>query len=514
MNHEQRLTIKKNLDILLRRKRTIIVFLLLAIAGGTAYYLQLPKIYQSAALIRYQQQSVNPSVMSPDDTRTHTRDIVNTIRQQITSRTSLESLINEHDLYPSMREAPMERIVDMMRNHHIATRLLEGGDVFEVSYLGSDQQKVMDVTNALAQRFIQENLRFRQAQATQTSTYIRDELKMAKESLDEKEKVMRDYKLRYYNEMPEQLLNNTSRLNGLQEQHQNLQSSRLQLEQTRLLVQEQIAARIEIISQRLLTAAAAQTATPGATEGLGSTEQVRQRLQTLQTRYTDNHPEIRRLQRLLQTLESRKSDPERAEQEVLDPQIMELRQQLKDIEFNISRLRDERQNVEEQIKKYESWIAAAPIREAEWSALTRDYEQLNEHYQRLVTQSLQAESSQSLEKQLQGSQFKIVDMAHFPEKPLRPDYKKILLLAVGLGLGLGGAVSFGVELLGTSFKDPEDLEKYLGIPVVSALPSILTRKETIKKRILNSCITLMLFLLGMAILAAIYYFWQRGMIIL
>jgi hypothetical protein len=56
-----------------------------------------------------------------------------------------------------------------------------GGDVFEVSYQGSDQDKVLRVTNALAAKFIEENLRFRQELASQTSIYVKDELEMAKE---------------------------------------------------------------------------------------------------------------------------------------------------------------------------------------------------------------------------------------------------------------------------------------------------------------------------------------------
>lgn len=512
MNTEQRRLIKSNLDILLRHKKLIVICLFSALAGGLAYYLQLPKTYKCTALIRYQQQSVNPTVMSPDDTRTRTRDVVNTVSQQITSRSSLEELIKEFDLYKSMQETvAMEKIVDQMRKHHIETRLLEGGDVFEVSFLGLDQQKVMDVTNALAQKFIEENLRFRQAQASQTSTYIRDELKMAKKGLDEKELIMRDYKLRYYNEMPEQLQNNTNRLNGLHEQYQNLQTSQLDLERTRLLVQEQVAARIAVLNQQAADVSAAPTTTAGE---LNSIEQIRLRLQNLQPRYTDKHPEVKRLKKLLEKLENAQPAGANGDQPTQDPQLRQLRQQLKDIDFNIRQLKDDRQQLNTEIKKYESWIAAAPIREAEWAALTRDYQQLNEHYQRLVTQSLQAESAISLEKQLQGSQFKIVDTAHYPEKPLKPDFKKIFLLALVLGLGLGGGLSFGIELMGTSFKDPAELEKYINVEVVCALPKIPTRSEAIKARITKTTETLLVSLFAAGVVSAIIYYWTQGMIII
>jgi len=512
MNSEQRLLIKKNIDILLRHKVIIIFCILISIAGGLGYYLKLPKTYKCSSLIKYQRQSVNPTAMSPDDNRTRTRDVINTVSQQVTSRSSLEDIIRKYELYSGMQKsAPMEKIVDMMKKHHIKTRFLDGGNVFEISYIGPEQQKVMDVTNALAQSFIEENLRFRQAQASQTSTYIRDELKMAKEALDTKEMAMRDYKLRYYNEMPAQRDSNTSRLNGLQGQYQNNQDSHLELERTRLLVQEQIAARTEIISQQIIASASTSSQD---NNRLNSVEQIQAKLQSLQHRYTDNHPEVKRLKKLLKNLENKKNTPEAINQTVQDPQIKELKQQLENIEFNLNRLNNERITLGKKIKQYEAWIVAAPVREAEWAALTRDYEQLNEHYQRLVTQNLRAVSAQSLEKQLQGSKFKIVDPAHFPEKPMTHDFKKILFLAIIIGSGIGVAFSYSLESLNTSFKDPADLETSIEVPVICALPVVLTKREILKKQLFTFTITSFLLLFGAAILGAVFHFWRQGMIIL
>ena len=522
MKLEQRHLIKKYLDILLRRKQLIILFLLLGIACGLGQYLRMPKVYQCSALIKYQRQTINPTAMSPDDIRTRTRDVVDTVSQQIMSRTSLESLIKEFDLYSSSQNAiPMEDLVDTMRKYRIKTRLLQGGDVFEVSFQGGDQNKVLKVTNALAAKFIEENLRFRQEQASQTSVYVRDELNMAKEALDKKELIMRDYKLQYYNEMSEQLANNMIRLNALQEQYQNNQESNLELERTRLLVQEQISKRKVFLTQ-MSSETIDPTSPPTSTERLSNTYQVRLKLQSLQARYTEKHPEVKRLKKILRELEGKQNNTtgedtgQSTEPQVQlnDPQIDELKQQLSDLEFNINRLKDERLALGRQIKKYEKWITAAPVREAEWSALTRDYDQFNEHYQRLVTQSLQAESAQSLENQLRGSQFKIIDSAHFPEKPFKPDFKRILLMAIGMGLAVGGGLALCLDLLSTSFKDPVELETYLKLPVVCAIPNIYTKKETARRKLIQIALNTTLLLVGGAIISAAVYFWLQGMIIL
>lgn len=534
MDQNQRQLIKKYLDVILRQKKIIIAFFLLGLVGGLFSYIKTPKVYQCTSLIQYERQRINPTAMSPDDVRTRTQEVVSTVSQQVTSRTSLEKIIKDFDLYPEMRAViPMEDVVEAMRTRHINISPDEG-DIFKVSYEGRDPRKVLLVTNALSAKFIEENLRYREERASETSEYVQDELKMAKEGLDKKEAVMRDYKLQYYNEMPEQLANNMARLNALQEQYQNNQNSMHDVERTRIMVQEQITLRKQLVDQQLSGNSMAPLL-PGpqqaAAGGLAEINQLRRELQNLQARYTDKHPEIRRVKKLLQELEEQhkgksfnegeaSSDTEQGspsavvQQTNIDPQIEQLKQQLKDQEYTIARLNNEREDIRKQIEKYQKWVEAAPVREAEWAALTRDYDQLDQHYQALVAQSLQAESAHSLEKQQKGSQFKIIDPAHLPEKPYKPDFRKIMLMAVGVGLGVGCCLVVGLELLGTSFKDPDELETFLGLPVVCAVPKIYTERELTKKKNWQYFWAGLLAVAVMLIVLAVIYFWKQGMIIL
>ena len=84
---------------------------------------------------------------------------------------------------------------------------------------------------------------------------------------------------------------------------------------------------------------------------------------------------------------------------------------------------------------------------------------------------------------MKGNQFKIIDSAHFPEKPFEPDFKKIIALAIGIGLSMGGAIALSLEYVSTSFKDPNELEKFLNIQVVCAIPVIRTKKEIAHEKI-------------------------------
>lgn len=506
MDQELRQQLKKYLELFYRRYKIIVCCLLIALGGGLVVYLHTPKVYQATALLIYQKQRVNPTKMSPD-VQTGTNDILSTLSQQVTSRSSLEGLIRQFDLYPELRaRLPMEDVVLVMRERVVIKP--SKGDVFNVSFDGDDPKKVVLVTNAIASRFIEENLRFREEWASETSVYVKDELGMAKEALDKKERVMRDFKLQFYNEMPERLQVNMERLNALQGQAQKNQDSLQDLERTKLLIQEQVTLRKQLLRQSGEGQEKHSAAVVGgvpvslseaearAAKMVAELTAAQNALTELRQRYTDQHPEVRRAQKSLAELERRvavaleeaaanpapvPAGPEPAPPPAVDSQVKQLEMQLNDSLAHMQELKSERHEIETQIGQYRQWVAATPVREAEWSALTRDYTQLQNHYQELVARNIEAESAQTLERRQKGSQFKIVDSAHFPEKPFKPDFIKIMLMAMAVGIGFGGGLVCVLDNFDTSFKDVADLEAFLNLPVTCALP----RLETAAERRLN-----------------------------
>jgi polysaccharide chain length determinant protein (PEP-CTERM system associated) len=491
----------------------IIGCLLLALSIGFAIYLGTPKVYESTASIIYQQQKINPSKLSPDEEK-RIDEMVNTVTQQVLSRTSLEKIIQVFNLYPEMREkVPIEDVIEQMRtsNIHIQVEKTKG-NVFTVSYQGTDPRVVMRVTNALASKFIEENLRVREERATETTSYIQDELRMSKESLDKKDALMRDYKLKYYNEMPDQRQSNMERLNALHEQYQATQTNIHTLEQTRLLVSEQVA------SQRNRANSADSTAATGG--GNNTLAAARLNLQGLMARYTPDHPAVKRAESQVKQLEEEQQQnpaasniPRRTSAVATSADTSSFAIQLKEIELNLKTLREESEKILAQTKTYQAWIDATPIREAEWVALTRDYNELRKYYDTLLAQSLTAAAAESIEMRQKGSQFKLVDPAYLPEKPMQGNFLKIIMIAIGAGLASGMGIALGLDIMDTSFKTVQDLENYLHVPVTCALPLIVLESERLlkkKKNIIWYCLYAVWFLL---LIIATVALWARGTII-
>ena len=158
-------------------------------------------------------------------------------------------------------------------------------------------------------------------------------------------------------------------------------------------------------------------------------------------------------------------------------------------------------------------MAAAPVREAEWSSLTREYGELKRHYDFLVAQNLQARSALNLERKQKGSQFKIEDPARVPEKPVSPDFIKIFGVALLLGCGLGGGLALGLDLLDSSFRDPLELEKAFDIEVICTVPKLTLPKEVVKARVINIAGGVFFILCSSGIAVVFVYFWKKGQIV-
>ena len=524
MEIQQIQVIRKYSDLLFRKKAFIAFFLLIGMVAGLFYYLSQPKIYTASALLSYQQQSVNPARMSPDEEE-HIRDIVSTLTDIVTSRSSLESIIEDLDLYPQARQVrPMEDVINMMRER-IEISPSRRGNTFSVTVTGTDPQKTTRVANVLASRFIEENLQYREERASETFAYSQDELDMAKQLLDQKEAGMRDYTLKYFNEMPEQRANNMDRLNALQDQYQDRQNSIQELKRTAILVQDQIIARKRIVeeNEQLRLALISQRDADRAAEEsvFERIERLSTELSSLRNRYTELHPEIRRLSRQLEHLQQLAAS-ENAEGSgapgssgaTIDQDLIDLQIQQKEIRLSVDRLEKEQANILKEINKYERWIEATPVRGAEWSALTREHGELRRHYDFLVAQNLQAQSALNLERRQKGSQFTVEDLAREPQRPTKPDFKTTMMMALLLGLAVGGGLVIGIDLIDASFRDPTELEDSLGVELICIIPKLAIKSEQRKKTVIAVCGYVVFFFCLAGVFAAMAYYYKAGDIII
>ena len=471
------------IEIILRRRWYIIIPFCLSMMIGIYFALTLPKVYSAETLILLQPQRVPAnyvqSIVSVDlDSR------INTLSQQILSRTNLEKIIYEFKLYsgPNSENMFMEDKIGSMRKRIIVdvTRSRRNTNAFSISFKGKDPGKVMRVTNALANYFIGENLKTREAQAIGTSDFLEDELSTMRKRLEEVEQTLKNYREAYMGGLPEQLESNLRILDRMQEQ---LIERRQNITDTK--------SRLIAIENEISQGQGLQSAGEIGTGDTLNLDQLNAQLKQLQSRYTDQHPDIIRLKERIADLEK----------EPLSPAQSPVRnRQINDIKREISALEGEISNIQKQIKIYEVHVEETPKREQELLSLKRDYDNINETYNSLLERKLEAELAVNLEKKQRGEQFRILDPAKKPERPSDPDMKKLFLIFIAAGLGIGGGVVFLLEYLDTSFRIPNDIESYLGLSVLATVPVILHPRDVRMKR-LNQALSIFFVIVAFALMA-------------
>jgi polysaccharide chain length determinant protein (PEP-CTERM system associated) len=460
------------IEIALRRRWLIILPLLLSGVIGLYLAFTLPRLYSATTLIVVQPQRVPADyVQSIVSTAIETQ--VNTLSKEILSRTNLEKIIRRFNLFdaPHQQGMFMEDKVAILRSRIQVEVSREGkrrseANAFSVTYTDSNPSQVSAITNTLASFFIDENIKIREAQALGTSDFLQDELRAMKQRLEQTEKLLKDYRQQFMGELPEQLDSNLRILDRLQQEMSNKEES-LRNAKSRL---------ISLRNQAEQMASTNDTSPTGAFGNMSSA-QLQEELNRLQARYTEKHPDIIRLKKILEESQYQKPGSRAPE----SPAIVETKIEIQNIQADLREIRN-------QIRFYSKRVEHAPQREQELLSLQRDYNNLQQSYQSLLNRQLEAEMAVNMERKQKGEQFRIIDPARTPQRPVFPNLQKLFLFSLAAGLAFGLGVCFLFEYKRKVFRRLEEVETYLDIPMLATIPAVLKSRDKLFT-LLNTAMT-------------------------
>lgn len=445
--------IQEYLEVPLRRPLFVIVPMVLAVAGAIAAGFLLPERYRSSTLILVESEKVPEAFVGKTGSETMSRRL-QTIQQEVLSRTRLERVLSELDPYrgPATSQPVSVQVERMRASIRIQTK---GDDAFTIQYEHTDPKMAQRVADRLAAIFIGESERDRERQAVEGVEFIDSQLLQARESLEQKEEALRRFKEGRIGSLPEQLQTNLATLQRLQMERQTVEES-LRAAQ----------ARVDLLRQSLQQES--RTATVGADDPAAQLPQLRSQLAMLRTRYTDEHPDVLALRRRIEDLEK----TQRTAAPVFDPDGTSPRAQLARAEPEVESLKTRRSRIEGDMARLQAQVDSAPHTEQQLATLTRDYTQIRENYEALLKKQMEAQMAEHLERRWRGARFRVLDPAHLPDEPFYPDRVLLGLLGLFGGLGLGLMAAFAGEYLDHSVKNTEDLETLLPQPILASLPFI------------------------------------------
>lgn len=504
------------------RWRWLIVVPWLVVAVGTFVVVRrVPNMYRSESLIQVVPPRVPEGYVRSNITA-RLGERLPVISQQIMSRTRLERVIQDFDLYaPERKTMLMEDVVALMRDD-VGVQIVKG-DAFQVSYSSNDAKTAMKVTERVASLFIEENLRDREGLAEGANQFLESQLDDARRKLVEHETKLAEYKRQYNGELPSQTQSNLQVIGSSQSQVQGLSESINRDRDRRLLLERMLAdASVEpaptapFVSSGAVRAPGAQDAEPKAqVSAAAQLEGAKAQLHAFELRLKPEHPDIVRMKRAIRELE-KKAEAE-ALQAPISPEpaavatapvdnsrqnkIRDLHAEMDSLDLQIAHKTEEQAKLEASIATYQHRVEASSSRELDLIQLTRDYETMQRMYTSLLTKSQEAQVAANVERRQIGEQFKVIDPARVPERPYSPDRLRLNSIGAVSGLLLGIGMVALIEFRNSTFRTEQDILTVLALPVLATVPAIVTsveRRITRRRRIVATCVSLSFLLCGAA----------------
>ena len=477
------LTIEDYLAIARRRIWLLVIPAVIFPIAAYAISLLLPSRYVSETVVLVEGQTMPDNIVKPI-TAGDVNERLATMREEILSRTRMQQIIDKFGLYGKdggglTQEAQivlLRKAITVSPVRPMAETRANGLPGFTVSVTAQQAHLAQQICAEITSFFMQQNVLLRAQRAADTTDFLTKQLNDAKARLDAQDAKLAEFQRRYMGELPDQAQTNFSLLSGLASQMESSSLALSRAQQDKIFVES-------MLSQQLATAKLAQVGSNPDTlqKQLAALED---RLAVLQSRYTDEHPdvikaknEIARLQKRIQveapvggtlaTLEPEKDGPV-AE----TPQVKQFRAQLYQINQTIRERTAEQARLQEEIKSLQAKLQLSPAIAQEYKALTRDSQTALNIYNDLLKKHSDSEMAADLERRQQGEQFRVLDPPSLPQKPSFPN--RLLFGFGGLvgGLAFGAAISAFLEIRDTALRTERDVEAVLKLPTLALIPEI------------------------------------------
>jgi len=528
------------------RRRTLIV-----LAGGVLLGLSLaaaflwPATYKSTATILIEEQEI-PSELVHSTITGYADQRIETIKQQVMSRTTLWKVVEQYNLYADLRRTtPAEEVVKRFTKD-IAVGVISADVVdkrtqhptkatiaFTVAYQSNSPDLAQKVANELTSLFLGQNLKSRERQAQEATSFLQQEAENLSKHIGEVDERIATFKQQAKGALPDlmplnqQLMNQADReLTDLDQQIRSLEERKNYLEGELATIKPNTPI-MSVTGDRILDSTerlrALRAEYAGASANLAPSHpdifkmkqeiealeketghrpeieeaskalvDARATLSTYSERMGKDHPDVVKTRRKIEALEQEvrrlkaapyKNHAQRPE----NPAYINLQAQLNSATSSLGALLKTRTDVKRRRQDYAIRIERTPELEPEYLVLTRDRDTSGQKYQDIRSRLLEAKVSEGLEVQQKGERFSLIDPPSLPEKPDKPNRFAIVLLgfilAVAGGIGSGAAA----ESLDHSIRTPEQLAQltqFFPLAVVPFMPNEEDLSRAVKHRLL------------------------------
>ncbi len=465
---ERQLELRDYLTVLRRRRWVVIEVFIAVLASVTiATYLQTP-VYQATVALLVQSESPSYSRYSDMPLVSAALDnvqarSVQTHKRLIVSRPVIQATIEELKL--GITPATFLKALNVETSRDT--------DVIEVHLCNPDPQLAADIANCLADNYVLQNQSLNREAAHGASVYLEAQLEQVSAELTQAETDLATFKrLHGIADLDEETRAMIDLLGKLEAQlavaQAEARGAKARAEATRDKLSEQ---------QRTVLASVTEAPNP-VVESL-ETDLVRAEAQraSLLEQYAPTSQRVLAVDAQIEQLKVQLADHLQtivsATQETINPVHEVLVERAANDDADAIAAQKRQTALQKAVHSVSAQLDTIPNRQKELAGLTRAATVSEIVY----TQLLQKYHDVRVAESMRMSNARVVEPAEPPEIPVRPRKKLNIALAVVFGGLLGIMLAALVDYLDDSITDPEDVERYLGLPLLATIPKFSDREQ-------------------------------------
>jgi uncharacterized protein involved in exopolysaccharide biosynthesis len=363
------------------------------------------------------------------------------------------------------------------------------------------------VATELSSLYVEKNLQRREQISKQTTTVLEEKLSQLQQQSSVGEKRLNEFRRAHAGEFPENMSFNLEQIYRLNTQLDEVNAKIKQMEDMKA------GSSGQHLNSRT-PAGVAFSSDQAATDPMVRLTQLRAQLVSLQSKYSDKHPDIRKTKAEIQRLESqlgvsdegnkereleslkyrqvelkKKAGPDDAEVKRLAEEIAVVSRQIDEQKRNqrrassasmdseLNRQLKKRDDLQIRINEYTRKSQMSTTVQSEYSKLAQESENVSRQYNDTLAKLTDAKVAKEIDDTQMGERFNIIEEPQVPTKPEKPNRLKIILGGLFLSFFAGLAASIFVENTDHSIKSAEQLQKVTKLPVLTVLPFTITDEE-------------------------------------
>ena len=481
MTTEYEMSVNDYIAIIKHHAVLLIVSCAAILGVSIAVAMSLPPTFESSGTILIESQQISPELVAANNS-TFADERIEVIRQRVMTRENLAAIIDKYNLFSTQgRNLSVTENIDEMRNAigvTLVSAAIKGrGEVtiaFRLSFEHRQPEIATQVANELVTLFLNENIRQRTERANENTEFAKQEADKLEVALNAQDSRVAEFKEKHSDALPEnrELLTNmlTRAESDLKEVDRDYKAAREELRFNEL---ELIAANSGVATKPGVAGAAADKP-----QDLASLKAEYARLQTL---YTDAHPDVRSVKRKIAALEANKMVAGSAAAPV-NMDVSRAQTRIAATEARIKSLADQKQQTVQKISEYQARIIEMPQVERGLITLMRDHDNAKKKYEEMRAKEMNARISESLEQENKAERFVLLESPLMPEKPVRPNRKKVVAMGFVLAPVGAGALVMLLEMMSSRVRGAEALASVLGRRVLVSIPYIHTMAELERRK--------------------------------